>query len=262
MHVLGDAVDDGILGLDFARQFALLEDLVGTLGEVGQAVLGHHHFADQVHQAVDLLLAHLEHTMLRHAGRVVDAGHALADGLVEFRGVVGRRDGRPVCVCLAPRQQIDRRLRLRQGTQRVTLVRGIERAEQPAQGTAHGLHGAGRRRRVELQQGQLVGPQRGGAGLQRELRAVRRCGQRRDQRRRVPLHLLGHAAEVFVDEGRVGIGGQHDVQVGDRSPRTPARPPRARIRGRRRRCGAKVPGVVQASRQGSSPLKKQPGSGR
>ena len=60
LHFLGNAVDHRILRLDFARQFAHTELILCPLSKIGQRILGHHHFADQVHQPVNLGLIDLE----------------------------------------------------------------------------------------------------------------------------------------------------------------------------------------------------------
>ena len=57
LHFLGEAVDDGILVLDFAPHVPRAVNVLGASGQERQAVLRHHQFGDQVHQRVDLGLS-------------------------------------------------------------------------------------------------------------------------------------------------------------------------------------------------------------
>ena len=59
LHLLGDAIDDGVLGLDLG-QVPYAEHGLRAPRQVRQGVLGNHHLADEIHQPVDLGLVDLQ----------------------------------------------------------------------------------------------------------------------------------------------------------------------------------------------------------
>jgi len=107
LQFLHDAVQHGMAVLDLADQLGAAGNAGGALGQVGQPVLGHHQFADEVHQVVDLFLLHAHQRRgglgleYRLGGRLVTQGRRRLGLGVHGRGHSHSRGGLPRNCALA-----------------------------------------------------------------------------------------------------------------------------------------------------------------